>query len=159
MRNWAPEGKKKIKKIVDMGRLLTFENSITNWWVRLSTDFEENQITGWYVNDTRPQPCRLPGSTLSSRRLSLKIIWGGKIGANFASKFSRDRPSATKKAWNCARWKDAATGSSLSSSRFCASPGTHGSGISRRSAARSDNSVVTLAIFHNKELLVDGGFR
>jgi hypothetical protein len=29
-----------------MGRLLTFENSITNWWVRLSTDFEENQITG-----------------------------------------------------------------------------------------------------------------
>jgi len=45
------------------------------------------------------------GSTLSSRRLSLKIIWGGKIGANFASKFSRDRPSATKKAWNCARWK------------------------------------------------------
>lgn len=67
--------------------------------------YQNNQISGRYVTDTRPRYCRLPGSTLSSRRLSLEIIWGEEIGANFASKFNRDRPSATKKAWNCARWK------------------------------------------------------
>ncbi len=144
-----------------MGRLLKFENSITNWWVRLSTDFEENQITGWYVTDTRPQSCRLPGSPLSSRRLSLKIIWGEKIGANFASKFSRDRPSATKKAWNCARWKIERR------VRRC-----RRRGFARRQARtdpefrdvrRRDPTIPisghACAIFHNKELLVDGGFR